>query len=125
MDYGMGGTVSGEFPRDELVGKPASEVIQRVLDHPQRPGMAERTAKIVRDAIRTCRAIDLELTKVGSHRSEGEPITFERVLVPHEKDVEEGESNLVQKTEEINLRLSESYCGGDTRWQPGRHGDRG
>ena len=38
MDYGMGGSVSGVFPRDELAGKPASEVIERVLETHQ-PGV--------------------------------------------------------------------------------------
>ena len=125
VDYGAGGSVSAIFPRDELVGKPASDVIWRVLDAPQTPGRAERTAKVLRDAMRAKRAIDVEVIKAATRRSEGEPITFNQVLVPGEKDVEEGESGLVRETEEITIRLSESYCGGDTRWQPGRHSDRG
>jgi len=125
VDYGMGGSVSGVFPRDELAGKPAGEVIQRVLDHPQTPGTAGRTAKVLGDAIRTGRAIDLELTRNASRRSEGEPISFDHILVPREQDAEQSEGGLVQETEEIAMRLSESYCGGDSRWQPGRYRDRG
>lgn len=125
VDYGMGGSVSGVFSRDELAGKPAGEVIQRVLDHPQALGTAARTAKVLRDAIQTGRAIDLELTRNESRRSEGAPITFERILVPREEEAGQGEKGLVQETEEITMRLSESYCGGDSRWQPGRTRDRG
>ena len=112
-DYGVGGSVSGVFPRDELVGKPAGEVLRRVVDSPQEPGAAERTAQVLKDALRTKREIDLELTKNASRRSEGQPITFERILVPREGDAEQGERGLVEETEEIKMRLSESYCGGE------------
>ena len=125
IDWGMGGSVSGVFPRDELVGKPAGAVIDSVLARPQTPGTAERTARVLRDALRTSRAIDVEVIKAASRRSEGEPITFEQPLVPREKDAEQDESGLVRETEQVKIRLSESYRGGSRRWQCKRQVDRG
>jgi len=125
VGYGMGGSAFGEFSRDEIAGKSVAEVIQGVVDRPQVPGSAARTAKVLADALRTTREIDAELTRASSGRAEGRPVGLDQVVIGHEDGGERDESVVIQETEEITIRLSESYRGGEARWQSGRYVGRG
>jgi len=108
VDYGMGGSLSALFERDVLEGMPAIEVLRRVLDAPQPPGSESRTARVVAEALRTLREIDVELVKASGSKAEGEPIGLDQVILAREED----ENTVGRKQEEIRIRLSESYCGG-------------
>ena len=113
VDYGMGGSLSALFARDALEGESALEVLKRVLDTPQAPGSASRTARVVAEALKTLREIDLELVKASGGKAEGEPIGFDHVVVAREEEGKEQDENAVGlQQEEIRIRLSESYRGG-------------
>ena len=112
-EYGIGGSCSALFLRDELEGKSALEVLRRVIGSPQSPGSASRTARVVSEALNTMREIDVELLGAGG-KAEGEPIGLDHVIVKDDgEEIEENAAELQQ--EEIRIRLSESYRGGVAR----------
>jgi hypothetical protein len=115
LTYGMGGTAFAELPLEQVAGKSALEVIKRILDHPQSSESAARTARVLEEALQTARTIDAELIRASRNKADGTPITFDQVIVDCEECEEQGESVAVQETEEINIRLSEAYRGGDVR----------
>jgi hypothetical protein len=123
VTYGLGGSVFGQFPRDEVAGKSASDLINLVLGRPQPPGSATRTAKVLEDVLRTERAIDAELTRASSGEADGEPIGLDQVVVKEDDGEEQRENQVTQESDEFTIRLSEAYRGG-TRWQAERRPDR-
>jgi hypothetical protein len=123
VTYGLGASVFGQFPRDEIAGKSASDLINLVLGQPQPLGSATRTAKVLTDVLRTERAIDAELTRASSGEADGEPISLDQVVVKEEEGEEQRESHVTQESDEVTIRLSEAYRGG-TRWQAERRPDR-
>jgi hypothetical protein len=125
IGYGLGGAATGEFPRHQVAGKSAREVIQSVVELPQQPGPASRTAKVLADAIRTMRQIDAELINVASGKAHGEPIGLDDVVITCDDDQKQDESTTGQECEEIKIRCSESYRGGDGTWQIRRHTELG
>jgi hypothetical protein len=123
VTYGLGGSVFGQFPRDEIAGRSASDLIDLVLRRPQPPGSAERTRKVLADVLRAERAIDAELTRASRGEADGEPISLDQVVVKEEDAEEERENSVTQESDEVTIRLSEAYRGG-TRWQAERRPDR-
>jgi hypothetical protein len=121
VTYGLGGSVFGQFPRDDVAGKSASDLIHLVLGRPQPSGSAKRTAKVLEDVLRTERAIDAELSRAsgGEAETDGEPIGLDQVVVKEDQGEEQRENHVTQETEEVTIRLSEAYRGG-TRWQTER-----
>ncbi len=114
VEYGIGGSHSALFSRDDLAGKTALEVLRRVIDSPQSPGSETRTARVVADALSTMREIDLELVASVGGKAEGEPIGLDHVIVADDGgEIEENAAG--QQQEEIRIRLSESYRGGVAR----------
>ena len=113
LDYGKGGSAFAELPLEQVAGKSALEVIKRVVGHPQQSEAASRTARVIEQALRTTRAIDAELTKASRNKANGEPITLDQVIVDREESEEKDDSVVVRETDEITIRLSESYRGGD------------
>jgi len=124
VGYGLGGAATGEFPRHQVAGMPARDVIQRVLEMPQQPGPASRTAKVLADALRTMRQIDAELVNASSGKAQGEPIGLDDVVITCDDDQKQ-EGSVGQETEEVSIRCSESYRGGDGTWQTRRHTESG
>ena len=122
VTYGLGGSVLGQFPREEVAGKSASDLINLVLSRPQRPGSAARTAKVLEDVLRTERAIDAELTRAAGGEADGEPISLDQIVVKEDEDEEQRDSSVTQELEEVTIRLSEAYRGG-ARWQSDRRPD--
>jgi hypothetical protein len=112
VTYGLGGSVFGQFPRDEVAGKSASDLVHLVLGRPQPSGSATRTAKVLEDVLRTERAIDAELTRTSSGEADGEPIGLHQVVVKEEDGEEQRDSHVTQETDEVTIRLSEAYRGG-------------
>jgi hypothetical protein len=102
----------GRFPRDEIAGLSARDLIDRVISGPQEPGSATRTAKVLADVLATQRAIDAELTQASSGEADGEPITLDQVIVTGDAGEEQRENPVVEETGEMTIRLSESYVGG-------------
>jgi hypothetical protein len=117
IDYGVGGSAFAELPREQVVGRSALEIIKRVIGHPQLSDTASRTAKVIEEALRTKRMIDAELTRAARNKADGEPIRLDQVLVESEEGEEQDESVVVRETDEITIRLSEAYRGGDARCQ--------
>jgi hypothetical protein len=115
VTYGLGGSVFGQFPRHRVAGMSARELIQLVIDGPQPPGSAARTAKVLADVLRTQRMIDAELTRAAGGQADGDPISLDQVVVKEEDVEEQRESPVIQDTEEVTIRLSEAYRGG-RRW---------
>jgi hypothetical protein len=120
VDYGIGGSVFGRFPRDEVAGISARDLIGLVLSGPQLPGSATRTAKVLADVLLTERAIDAELTRASTGEAGGEAISLDHVVVKEDDGEQERESSGTQDLDEVTIRLSESYRGGATRWQTER-----
>ena len=116
VTYGLGGSVFGQFPSNTVAGISARNLIKLVIDGPQPPGSATRTAKVLADVLRTERAIDAELTRASSGEADGEPISLDQVVVAEEDGEEQRESPVIQKSDEITIRLSEAYRGGKI-WQ--------
>jgi len=112
VSYGLGKEMFGRFPRDEIAGLSARDLIGRVISGPQEPGSATRTAKVLADVLATQRAIDAELTKASSGEADGEPITLDQVIVTGDAGEEQRENPVVEETGEMTIRLSESYVGG-------------
>ena len=123
VTYGLGGSVFGQFPRDEVAGKSASDLIGLVLGRPQTLGSAARTAKVLSDVLSTERAIDAELTRASRGEADGEPISLDQVVVKEEEGEEQRDSHLTQETDEVTIRLSEAYRGG-MGWQAERRSDQ-
>jgi hypothetical protein len=113
VGYGMGGSAFAEFRREEIAGKSALDVITRVLGRPQPSESATRTAKVLAEALKTTRAIDAELIRASRDKADGKPISLDQVVVDHEEAEGEDESVVMQEIEEVTLRVSESYRGGD------------
>jgi hypothetical protein len=113
VGYGMGGSASAEFRREEIAGKSAREVITQVLGRPQPSESATRTAKVLAEAMKTTRAIDAELIRASRDKADGKPISLDEVVVDHEEAEGQDESVVMQEIEEVTLRVSESYRGGD------------
>ena len=110
--YGIGGSAVGVLPRDQIAGKTAREVIQSVIELPQQPGSASRTAKVLAAALQTMRQIDAELIKASTGKAGGEPIGLDQVVIPSDDDQRQDESIVGPECDEIAIRVSESYCGG-------------
>jgi hypothetical protein len=124
VSYGLGKEMFGRFPREEIAGLSARDLIDRVISGPQEPGSAARTAKVLADVLATQRSIDAELTRASSGDADGEPISLDQVIVTEEGGEEQRESPVVQESDQITIRLSESYVGGGKRWQVDRRVDR-
>lgn len=125
LGYGVGGSAFAELPFDQVAGKPALEVIKQVLGHPQPSESASRTARVLAEALQTKRAIDAELTRASRNKADGKPITLDQVIVDGEEGEEQDESVVVREIEEIKMRLSESYRGGEALCLCRRHAERG
>jgi hypothetical protein len=125
VTYGMGGSAFAEFPRDEIAGKSAAELIAKVISRPQPSESAARTARVLQEAMRTAREIDAELIRSSRNRADGEPIGLDQVVVAREEGVEQGEGVAVQETEEVTFRVSESYRGGGERCRCRRYAEQG
>jgi hypothetical protein len=123
VSYGVGGSIEGLFPRQEVAGKSARDVIGLVVSSPQPSSSAERTRKVLEDVFKTQQAIDAELTRAASGEEDGEPISLHQVVVKEEDGEEQSESRVTQESEELTIRLSEPYRGG-TKWQSERRVDR-
>jgi hypothetical protein len=123
VTYGLGGSVFGQFPHDRVAGMSALDLINLVLDGPQPPGPATRTAKVLADVLRTERAIDAELTRATSGEADGEPVSLDQVVVKEEDGEEQRDNSVTQESDEVTIRLSEAYRGG-TRWQAERRADQ-
>lgn len=123
--YGMGGSAFAEFPREEIAGQSAIELIRRVAGRPQQSESAARTARILEEAIRTAREIDAELIKSSRNSADGEPIGLDQVVVAREEGAEQDERVAVEETEWVNLRVSESYRGGGARCRRRRYAEQG
>jgi len=123
--YGMGGSAFAEFPREEIVGQSAIELIRRVAGHPQQSESAARTARVLQEAMRTAREIDAELIRSSRNSADGEAISLDQVVVGREEGAEQDERVAVQETEEVYLRVSESYRGGGARCCRRRYAEQG
>jgi len=125
IGYGLGGAATGELPRHQVAGKSARQVIQSVVELPQQSGPASRTAKVLGDAMRTMRQIDAELLNASRGKAHGEPIGLDDVVITCDDDQKQDESGVGQETEEVTIRCSESYRGGDGTWQTRRQTESG
>ena len=117
ITYGMGGTAYGELPRDQIEGKSARELIQSVVALPQRTDSASRTANVLADAMQTLKQIDAELIRSTGDKALGEPIDLDGVVIAREGDDAQKEGIVGPECDEVSIRLSESYCGGEGSWQ--------
>jgi hypothetical protein len=127
--YGLGESVFGRFPRDEIAGFSARDLVNLVIEGPHAPGAATRTAKVLADVLQTERVIDAELFRAAASatgatgatgaagETDGAPISLDDVVVREgEKGEGEEQHENSVKSEEITIRLSESYRGGRTAW---------
>ncbi len=112
IHYGIGSYCSSSFERHALEGISARELINRVINSPQPHPSAQRTASVLRDALRCQREIDVELSRAASWREalEGTPIALSDVVV--EKSRADAKSEKSADDETINLAVSEQYRGG-------------
>jgi hypothetical protein len=117
ITYGMGGSAYGELPRQQLEGKSARELIQSVVALPQRTESASRTANVVADAMQTLKQIDAELVRATDNKALGAPIDLDGVVIAREGDDARKEGVVGPECDEVTIRLSESYCGGEESWQ--------
>jgi len=64
------------------------------------------------------------LSKASRNKADGKPITLDQVIiVDGEEGEEQDESVVVREIEEIKMRLSESYRGGDALCLCWRHAE--
>jgi hypothetical protein len=117
VTYGMGGTACGELPRQQIEGKSAREVIQSIAALPQQTESASRTANVLTDTLQTLKKIDAELIRATGDRALGEPIDLDEVVIAGEGDGAQKEGIVGPECNEVTIRLSESYEGGEGSWQ--------
>lgn len=106
VQYGMGAACSATLLESEVFNVPARNVIMAVANSPQPTEPARRTARVVVEAIRSGRTMDVEVYDgTKSSNVEGRPIELGDVVIS-DKD----EQKL--KTDNLTLRVSEPYVGG-------------
>ena len=107
--YGIGAACYGRLQRESISGLSTRELIARVAEHPQAAGPASRTATVLMEVLRSGRPVDVELVHSASANAEGEPIGLDDpVSLREAADV--GGSGA--ESDELTIRISESYQGG-------------
>jgi hypothetical protein len=119
----MGGSASADLSVEEVAGKTAREFLKQVVGHPQSSETAARTARLIEQVLQTMKAIDAEVIPASGNRADGIPISLDDVLVEGEEGEGQDESVVARGTEEITIRLSEAYRGGDAPCPFRRHAD--
>jgi hypothetical protein len=106
--YGIGASFQARFDIEKIVGWSARKIIQDAIDRPRPPGSADRTAKVLDDALREGRELDVELVEGPSDsKAGGKPITMEHVVVP------QGDATArTLQSDTVTIQVSESYKGG-------------
>jgi hypothetical protein len=112
VTYGLGGIAEGRFSRDAVTGKSARELIRRVVECPQTPGPAARTARVLSDVLRRKGVIDAELVHSSSDGAQGQPIRLDDVVVKERNRSFEVDGPEAPDSDEFTIRISESYRGG-------------
>jgi len=104
--YGIGGACVAELPVEEVESKSVREIILRVAEEPQRPGPAERTAKVLKEVIQSGgRALYVERTAgPAADPGTGEPLVLDHP-VPPSKQRE-------QRARTLEIFASEPFRGG-------------
>jgi hypothetical protein len=106
VQYGMGAACSATLLESEVYNVPARNVIMTVASSPQSTEPAQRTARVVVEAIQSGRTIDVEVfDRTKSSNVEGRPIELDDVVIS-DKD----EQKL--KPDNLTLHVSEPYVGG-------------
>ena len=122
-EYGMGGSAYADLPVEQVVGKTAREVLRSVAGHPQMSETGRRVARVVAEVLRTMKDIDAELVQASRNRADGKPISLDQVLIENEEGEGQDESVVARETEEITVRISEAYRGGDAPCPYRRHAE--
>jgi hypothetical protein len=112
VTYGLGGIAEGRFARDVVAGKSARELIRTVVESPQAPGPAARTARVLCDVLRRKGVIDAELAHSSSDGAQGRPIRLDDVVLKERHPDFEVDGPETPESDEFTIRISESYRGG-------------
>jgi hypothetical protein len=105
--YGLGSVCKARFDLEKIIEWSARKVILDVVGRPRPAGPEARTAKVIAEALRQRREIDLEMV-VGpcDEKTAGTPMALEDPVIP------EGTTARTCSSNSITLRLSEPYRGG-------------
>jgi hypothetical protein len=106
VQYGMGAACSATLLENEVFNVPARNVIMTVANSPQSTEPARRTARVVVEAIRSGRTMDVEVYDgTKTRNAEGRPIELNDLVIT-DKDEQ------IPKTSNLTLHVSEPYVGG-------------
>ncbi|MBI4718248.1 MAG: hypothetical protein HY763_10615 [Planctomycetes bacterium] len=106
--YGLGASCVARFSRSIVVGLPARDLVQMVLDTPQSTEPAARTARVLGDVVRSARAIDVEVAAGATEMAgPGRPITFDDIVLPGAPP-----RDAAPLPDKLTVLVSEAYRGG-------------
>ncbi len=107
LHYGMGAVCEASLPESKVRNMTARNVIMAVTNSPQSSEPARRTARVVTEAIRSGRDMDVEVYEgAKSDEVSGRPVELGDVVIPDRN----GEKTL--ETDRLTLQVSEPYVGG-------------
>ncbi len=104
--YGVGESCGASFPRRAVKGLTARQLLARVIESPQPPGPAARTAVVLASVLQSHRTVDAELIN-GAPQGPGHPIALDDVII-RGRSKENGQ----REQETYTIMISESYEGG-------------
>lgn len=104
--YGMSSVCEASLPESKVRNMTARNVILAVASSPQSSEPARRAARVVTEAIRRGRDMDVEVYEgKKSDEVSGRPVELGDVVIP-DKDEQ------FPKTDRLTLQVSEPYVGG-------------
>jgi hypothetical protein len=107
LRYGMGAACKASLPESRIRNMTARNVIMAITGSPQSSEPARRAARVVTEAIRSGRNMDVEVYE-GANRDDvsGRPVELGDVVIPDRNGKQDVE------TERLTLQVSEPYVGG-------------
>ncbi len=110
LRYGMGAVCKASLPESKIRNVTARNVIMAITSSPQSSETARRTARVVTEAIRRGRSMDVEVYE-GAESDEvtGRPVELGDVVIPDRNGEQDTE------TERLALQVTEPYVGGKQR----------
>lgn len=112
VTYGLGAKVSTAVSRQDLAGCSVRDAIEAAIKSPRAPGPEERAALVIVEALRSKRALDVEVS-FGPSEGVGRPVALDdRVdrLLAEEHRSEDTQGTAMEQ--ELHFALTEPYRGG-------------